>query len=340
MSVWKKIDICLENGECVKAQAPIIISASRSTDIPAFYSDWFIKRLEAGFVKWTNPFNNAPLYVSFKKTRLIVFWSKNPKPILRHLDCLDGKNLNYYFQFSLNDYDDEGYEPAVPRLDQRIETFIELSKRIGKDQVIWRFDPLFLTEQVSVGKLLDKLKRVGDQVAPYTSRLIFSFADINRYKKVQRNLAKGNIQAREFSADEMYEVAQGLHELNRQWGLRLGTCAEKIDLGEFEIEHARCIDDRLIEQCFSADRELMALIGKEPEQMDFLQDSAQRKRKKSIKDKGQREACGCIVSKDIGEYSTCPHLCVYCYANASADSVKKNYARHESNPSSPSIRGV
>ena len=103
------------SGESVDAQVPIIISASRSTDIPAFYSDWFIQRIKEGYVKWKNPFNGVFLYVSFAKARLFVFWSKNPKPIIKHLDYLDERIKNYYFQFTLNDYDQEKLEPNVPK---------------------------------------------------------------------------------------------------------------------------------------------------------------------------------------------------------------------------------
>ena len=107
---WNKIQIKKSNGETGEAQAPVIISASRSTDIPAFYSDWFFQRLKEGYVRWKNPFNGFPLYVSFEKTQLFVFWSKNPKPMLKHLDILDKKGYNYYFQFTLNDYDEEKLE--------------------------------------------------------------------------------------------------------------------------------------------------------------------------------------------------------------------------------------
>ena len=123
---WEKIKISLENGDIIDAQAPAIISASRSTDIPAFYSDWFINRWEEGYIKWTNPFNGIPLYVSFKNTRCVVFWSKNPKPMMKHLDWLDKNIPNYYFQFSLNDYDKEQYEAKVPSVESRIKTFKEL----------------------------------------------------------------------------------------------------------------------------------------------------------------------------------------------------------------------
>src|SRR5690554_6821595 len=175
--IWKKEEILSENGEVIMAQMPIIISASRSTDIPTFYADWFVARWKAGYVKWINPFNGVPLYVSFKKARVVVFWTKNPKPMFKHLEFLNEQVKNYYFQFSLNDYDKEGYEGKVPKLEQRIQTFKDLSDRIGKERVIWRFDPLLLTKEIDVKELLRRIENIGNQLYSYTNRLVFSFAD-------------------------------------------------------------------------------------------------------------------------------------------------------------------
>ena len=196
---WQKVEIVNDDGETVLAQAPIIVSASRSTDIPTFYADWFVERWKAGYVKWKNPFNGVPLYVSFKNTRVVVFWTKNPKPMMKHLDFLDKNVKNYYFQFSLNDYDKEGFEGKVPRLESRIETFKELSNRIGKEKVVWRFDPLLLTNEIDVKELLKRLEKIGDELYKYTNKLVFSFADIGIYKKVESNLNKANIQYIEFT---------------------------------------------------------------------------------------------------------------------------------------------
>jgi hypothetical protein len=165
---WSKVDIKKSNGETVKAQAPVIVSASRSTDIPAFYSDWLINRIKEGYVKWKNPFNGVPLYISFEKVRLFLFWSKNHKPLLKHLDFLDEKSYNYYFQFTLNDYDSEKLEPNVPNVQSRIETFIKLSEKVGKEKVIWRFDPLILTDRIGVEELLRKTENIGNQLKNYT----------------------------------------------------------------------------------------------------------------------------------------------------------------------------
>lgn len=161
---WKKETITLQDDSRVEAQTPIIISASRATDIPAFYGEWFIKRWEDGYLKWTNPFNGQPLYVSFKNARCVVFWSKNPRAMMKHLDWLDAHVPNYYFQFSLNDYDKEGYEGKISSVESRIKTFKELSQRLGKKRVVWRFDPLILTQELGIEELLRRVKNIGDEL--------------------------------------------------------------------------------------------------------------------------------------------------------------------------------
>ena len=336
---WQKVEIVNNDGETVLAQAPIIVSASRSTDIPTFYADWFVERWKAGYVKWKNPFNGVPLYVSFKNTRVVVFWTKNPKPMMKHLDFLDKNVKNYYFQFSLNDYDKEGFEGKVPRLESRIETFKELSNRIGKEKVVWRFDPLLLTNEIDVKELLKRLGKIGDELYKYTNKLVFSFADIGIYKKVESNLNKANIQYIEFTLETMLEFAEGLQTLNKKWGLELATCAEKFDLNKYGINHNKCIDDDLMIDLFHQDEELMKFLGVEFIEPSLFDATTTITKTKKIKDKGQREACGCIMSKDIGEYNTCPHECVYCYANTSKEVAFANYKSHTMNPKADTITG-
>ena len=311
-------------GEEVEASAPVIVSASRATDIPAFYSKWLFERLNKGHIVWKNPFNNQKQYVSFEKTRLFVFWSKNPKPILKYLPELDEKGINYYFQFTLNDYEKEKFEPNVPTLNRRIRTFIELSELIGKDKLIWRFDPLILTNEINENNLLDKIRNVGDKIHNYTSKLVFSFADINIYRKVKSNLKREGIEYIEFDKNRMEFVARGISELNKKWNLEIATCCEEINLEKFGIKHNKCIDDGLIFKLFNPDKILMDFLGFDNEQSDLFGE----KKRPNLKDKGQRKICGCIVSKDIGEYDTCSHLCVYCYANASVEKVTENNKKH------------
>lgn len=306
---WDKVTIHTGAGAQCPAIAPVIISASRSTDIPAFYSKWFIDRLNQGHVAWVNPFNRRSLYISFEKTRLIVFWTKNPEPILRHLDEIDQKGIHYYFQYTLNDYEAEGFEPGVPPLEKRIETFCRLSEKLGKARMIWRFDPLILAHSLGVDELLEKIRGIGDRICAFTEKLVISFVDIHIYRKVRNNFRNHRIDVREFDFQEMVRLAQGLATLNRSWNLEIATCAETADLSSHGIGHNRCIDDGLMVRLFPADTGLMSFLGYRKGIFPGGDDRVY------TKDKGQRKACGCIVSKDIGMYGTCGHGCIYCYAN-------------------------
>ncbi len=321
----KKITILTDDNKEVEATTPVIISASRSTDIPAFYGDWFVARWKIGYIKWINPFNQRPVYVSFSKARAVVFWTKNPAPMFKHLEFLDQEVKNYYFQYTLNDYDKEGFEGKVAPVAKRIEIFKSLSRTIGKEKVIWRYDPLMLTKEIDVPELLRRIERVGDELHEYTEKLVFSFADIGVYRKVQNNLKETNYI--EFDEKTMVELATGLKELNKKWGLEISTCSELIDLDAFDITHNKCIDDDLMIKLFPKDKALMDFLGVEEVAPSlFDTDDAPRKRIK-LKDKGQRKECGCIMSKDIGQYNTCPHGCNYCYANTSKALAEKNYQR-------------
>lgn len=343
-----KVTITTESGERVEATAPVIISASRSTDIPAFYAKWFFNRLEKGYCVWYNPFNQKPLYVSFARTRVIVFWTKNPEPILPYLHLLDERGIHYYFQVTLNDYVDEGFEPNVPSVEKRVETFRLLSDKIGRERVIWRFDPLIFTPQTTPRQLLSKIWRVGNLLRGYTDKLVFSFVDVLAYRKVQNNLVKetgrftkenvGSAEAGEAQRRELVEGLVKLREAWKQqgWNLSLATCAENIDLESYGIEHNRCIDGELMKRIFASDSELVYYLntGKLPERSEGnlfnepLPLPKKLKDAKAMKDKGQRTICGCMVSKDIGMYNTCRHFCVYCYANTSRDCVLRNEHRH------------
>jgi len=341
--VQDRIEIVNDGGDTVFAQAPVIISASRSTDIPAFYSDWFLHRLKKGYSAWTNPFNGVKSYVSYKHVRLIVFWSKNPEPLLDPsgiLDYLTEQGINAYIQFTLNDYVSEGIERGVPPLDKRIDTFKRLVDRLGFGKVIWRFDPLILTDSIDVDALLEKCSNIGEQLKGYTEKLVFSFADISDYRKVKSNLLAGGIKYREFSETDMLTFSGGLQRLNKEWGLTLATCGERIDLDRFGIVHNKCVDDDLMIKYFSDDEILMRHLGVEIESDLFTGERVVIKSKKSNKDKGQRLYCGCIASKDIGQYNTCIHMCEYCYANSSKELARKNYMAHRDNPLSETITGL
>lgn len=339
-----KITITTDSGERVEAQAPVIISASRSTDIPAFYARWFVGRLRRGYVAWYNPFNRQKMYVSFKHVKAVVFWTKNPEPIIPYLKKLDERGLHYYFQFTLNDYEREGFEPNVPPLERRIGTFRRLAGMIGKERVVWRFDPVMFTNVTPPGVMLDRVRRIGEQLKGCTEKLVFSFVDVNAYKKVQNNLiretslfTKDNIACAEPDYVQVNRFVEGLAQLRdcwRErdgWNVTLATCAEAADLSGYGVEHNRCIDGELMKRVFAADKDLVFYLnhGRLPDKGNWLDvaDVSQGLGPEAMKDKGQRKLCGCMVAKDIGMYNTCGHLCVYCYANTSRKCVMENLSK-------------
>lgn len=344
MATWTKIDRPTEDGVIVPMQAPLIISASRSTDIPAFYADWFFHRLQKGYSAWTNPFNGVRSYVSYENTRFIVFWSKNPRPLLPYLPILEERGIRCYIQYTLNDYQQEGLE-KVPSLAERIETFKLLVGRLGKGAVIWRFDPLMLTDDITMDSLLRKVQHIGDQLKGFTEKLVFSYADIAIYKKVRRNLEASGIPYHEWETHQMEEFAKRLSEMNiRQgWNFQLATCGENIDIAKYGIRHNRCVDGDLITRLAWDDKVLMDFMkvriedvpaptlfgGPELPEGAVLLPHNRYFVSTHRKDPGQRQFCECMVSKDIGEYNTCPHLCEYCYANTTKQQALQNWKRHQ-----------
>lgn len=346
---WNKVYITRDNGQRAEAQSPIIVSASRSTDIPAFYADWFFKRLNVGYSAWTNPFNGVRSFVSYENTRFIVFWSKNPHPLLDHLDELksNGRNINCYIQYTLNDYEREGLEKGVPPLANRIDTFKRLVDKLGPGHVIWRFDPMILTDRIAVDDLLKKVENIGDQLKGYTEKLVFSYADIAAYKKVKANLQNNGVNYHEWGEEEMVQFASALSSLNKKWNYVLATCGEKINIEQFGIVHNKCVDDDLIIRLAYNDKILMDFLRARIENVGFwvpensfeVAPGVVAVKSKKNKDSGQRPFCGCISSKDIGEYNTCPHQCEYCYANASKNAALSNWRRHQEHPFSETITG-
>lgn len=292
---------------------PVVLSASRATDVPAFYADWFMNRIRAGFFRWRNPFRPSQVQtISVAKTRAIVFWSKDPVGLERHLDELDRRGFRYYFQYTLNDYEAEGLEPRLPKLAERIDRFRRLADRLGPERVVWRLDPLLRTDRLGVAEWLEKAEFLLARLAGHTRKLAFSFADLERYPAVRRNLARAGIAACEGTREEMEAFARGLADLNRRPGLALATCAEEIDLSAYGVAHNRCVDGELLARLWPDDVPLMEFLGS----------------RAARKDKGQRQACGCLASKDVGRYRTCPHLCAYCYANGSRAETERNFRAH------------
>lgn len=287
----------------------MIISASRRTDIPTYYADWLFNRLKEEYVLVRNPMNIhqiGKISLAPEVVDGIVFWTKNPIPMLDRLSELD--KYNYYFQFTLNAYGKD-VEPNIPsKNDVIIPAFQQLSKIIGRERIIWRYDPIFFNEYYTMEYHCKYFRMLSERLGPYTEKCTVSFLDL--YRNTTRNTKPLNIQPE--TREQQIEIMQRFLKIADEYGLYIDTCAEEIDLEKFGIAHAHCIDKKRFEQ-----------IGKYKLSVE--------------KDPNQRPECGCIASIDIGTYNTCKNGCLYCYANYSHNTVVKNTQLH--NPLSPLLFG-
>ncbi|MEA5040720.1 MAG: DUF1848 domain-containing protein [Clostridiaceae bacterium] len=287
----------------------MIISASRRTDIPAFYSDWFFNRLREGYVLVRNPMNPHQIgRVDLMPETVdgIVFWTKNPLPMLDKLYLL--REYSFYFQFTVTSYGID-VEPAVPSKNKAmIPAFCRLSEQLGPERVIWRYDPIFLTPKYSAEYHAEYFEKMARRLAGYTCRCTISFLDY--YRGTARRLA--GLSPLPFSEAEQRKLGGLLAEICRSYGLEVDACAEMQDFRDLGIGRARCIDAGLLGR----------LRGR-PLQIP--------------KDKNQRPECGCAASVDIGAYDTCRSGCLYCYAHHSDLALQRNCASHD--PMSPLLVG-
>jgi hypothetical protein len=286
----------------------MIISASRRTDIPSFYSKWFYNRIKEKYLLVRNPVNiNKVSKISLEPENIdgIVFWTKNPEPMIDDLEKI--KDYPYYFQFTLNTYSKD-IEVNVPEKKELIKTFKKLSDKIGKNKVIWRYDPIIINEKYSIDYHKKYFSYLVKELYDYTNKCIISFVD--DYKKCTNAFKTFNIILPDDNI--INNISKELSEIANSNGLQLESCAELYDLSKYDIKHGKCIDPILFEE----------ITGKI---FEFK------------KDKNQRLECGCIESTDIGAYNTCSHECKYCYANNKKEIVLKQTKLH--NSESPMLIG-
>lgn len=298
----------------------MIISASRRTDIPAFYSEWFMNRIRDGYCTVPNPFSRkqvSRVELRPQDVDVIVFWTRNPRPLFRHLDELDRRGYRYYFQYTAMN-NPRAIDPKSPAVEASIKTFRELADRVGPQRVIWRYDPIVLSEVTSPAFHMAAHARIAEALAGATRRNVISIVDI--YKKAQKRLRElrqqGVVVDEATEAGVSTEVGAMLEHLAAtvsRCGMEIFSCAEELDLRPYGIQPGKCIDDEYIARTFG-----LQLTTK--------------------KDPSQRNACGCVVSKDIGMYDTCLFGCQYCYATSSFERAKQNHDdQHSAN--SPSLLG-
>lgn len=277
----------------------LILSVSRRTDIPAFYSEWFFGRLREGSCLVRNPFNPHQLSripMTPEAVECIVFWTKNPGPMLGKLGLLDP--IPFYFQFTLTGYGRD-IEPGFPHKKEcMIPIFRELSSQVGKDRVVWRYDPIFFTDRYTADYHLRAFGQIAEALQGYTRRVVISFLDL--YAKVKRNMKAYGGELRTMPDSGAFgPFVSALSEIAAEHGMEICACAEACDLSRFGIKKSGCISRELLERA----------AGRSVE---------------TRKAKGQRGECLCVESTDIGAYHTCPGGCLYCYANDSRRRVEEN----------------
>ena len=276
----------------------MIISASRRTDLPAFYSQWFFQRLQEGDVLVRNPVNPRQVSRVSLAPEVVdgfVFWTQNPGPMLPWLDRLP--DCPYYFQVTLTPYGAEIERNLPSKREVILPAVRQLARRIGPERVIWRYDPVFLTDQYSAAFHQKAFSQLARALKGVTVRCIISFLDW--YSPMERRF--GSQRPQMIDEGQMQALAAAFGQTAAENGMRIFTCAETADLSGFGLEHGCCIDRELLEQIGGRSLDLG-------------------------KDRGQRAACGCAMSIDIGAYDTCPGGCLYCYADHGAGRTAQHLA--------------
>lgn len=279
----------------------MILSVSRRTDIPRFYFDWFLNRLKEGYVLVRNPMNFnqvSRIELSPETIEFIVFWSKNPEPMLDRLDEL--KPYPFYIQFTINAYDDV-IEENLPSKKHLIETFKRLSDKTSPKQMQWRYSPVLLTSKYTPEYHIEFFKDICNQLNGYTEKCNFSFIDV--YSKIKKRMIEMGIS--EPDCEQKKFLSNAFKNIAEENDIKLGACGN-IDLEACGIEKSQCIDGNLIAE----------LLG-----LGF----------DGGKDLNQREDCYCAPSIDIGTYDTCLNGCTYCYANSAKSKAEKRFEEHDVN---------
>ncbi|MBN2357768.1 DUF1848 domain-containing protein [candidate division KSB1 bacterium] len=284
----------------------MIISASRRTDIPRYFGDWLINRIRAGYCRVPNPFNPkqvAQVNLTPDAVTAIVFWTRYPDSLMRHLDLLDEMGYCYYFLYTLNDYTRQ-LEPHRPSFKEAVDCFQTLGDRLSAGRMVWRYDPIFFTDTMDAHYHIQNFRRIAAALTGCCKTVIISF--LTEYRKTMQNLSRLKIPYRgnDLPDFEREQFLTSIADIAADHGLQATICADERDFSPLGIHPGRCIDDRLLEKECSL-------------KLSYKKDTSQRK------------ACHCMLSKDIGVYHTCPTGCVYCYANASPLKAAANLKKHE-----------
>lgn len=284
----------------------MIIQTGLRTDIPAYYSEWLCNRLKEGFVSTRNPYNPRMItryQFSPDVVDLIGFCTKNPAPMLPHMELL--KPFGMYWFVTITPYDTD-IEPRVPAKEQVMDDFKRLSDIVGIDSIGWRYDPILINEKYTLDRHIRDFELMAGTLSGYTRTCVISFIDL--YAKVKRNFPDVSVVCEK---DRLF-LGKALIEIAARYGMTIKPCGEGDELEPFGADCSGCMTIETYEK-------------------------ALHRHLKVPKIKEARKECACYLSGDIGQYDTCGHLCRYCYANTSAENVRINMQKH--NPKSPLLVG-
>ena len=284
----------------------MILNTGLRTDIPGFFSEWFYNRIDDGFVYVRNPYAKNQIYSYRLDPELIdciIFCTKNPKPMFENLEKID--KFNQYWHITITPYEKE-IEPNVPPMNDVLESFKYLSKKLGKENVTLRYDPIFINEKYTLEKHIESFEYIINSLSGYTTEAIISFIDL--YEKTKRNFPK----AREVTKDERLKLGKEFAQIGKKNNITIKTCVEGTELDKFGIDSSGCMTKEVIERAINKNLNIP-------------------------KQKARNGECYCLLNNDIGEYNTCGHGCLYCYANSNKRLVKRNLKLHD--PKSPILIG-
>ena len=286
----------------------MIIQTGMRTDIPAFYSEWFVNRIKEGFVLVRNPYNSSQVSrysLSPDVVDLIGFCTKNPAPMLPHMDMLKG--YGQYWFVTITPYGKD-IEPNVPDKKKVMEDFKKLSDIVGVDSMGWRYDPILVDEEHPADWHIAEFGKMAETLSGYTNTCVISFIDL--YSKVRRNYPE----AREVCHEDRMAIGKAFIEIARRYNITIRPCAEGKELEPYGADCSGCMTVKTYEKALHAN---LDVPGRGTNQ--------------------RNGECACLLGTDIGAYDTCGHLCRYCYANVHADLVRENMRRHD--PRSPFLIG-
>ena len=293
----------------------MIISASRVTDLPGLYSEWFMNRIRAGYClvpNTRNPKEVAQVSLAPQDVDAIVFWAKDPSPLMPALDELDGRGYRYYFQFTVNDYPAE-FEPCVSDLESRLRVFLELSRRLGPRRVVWRYDPLIISNKTNYNFHRERFSALANRLEGATEHAIlsimFSFGTLTR-PMAELEQQGFTFERATVSSPGILDLMKDLASVAKEHHMEISLCSQAQDLTHLGFVPCRCIDNRLINSLWELDLPYM-------------------------KDPAMRRLCRCTVSKDIGVGDTCINGCPYCYSVRSKEFARRRYEEHD--PNSPAL---